>query len=393
MMAGCSSSSPSQGTSGPPLASAADIEALSRVTNLLFVPVDVGGTTGLMFVDTGDPFLLLNPATFPHAPTPVGNVSTVSVESTDLSNVQVLTSSQLPNSPDPSVSIGGLLGCTVICGSVVSFNYRDVVFTIGNPVTPSGLMPATTFGFSFKGGETLQSCGTNVTVPRSRVVVSVEIEGSPHTMVVDTGASAVTVDASVYAALTADGRAQFTGGMVMTTSGSSAAAFTRAKSISVGGVEVDGVVVSHDPSFDTNLADVSMDAQETIEGSLGGTFLDNFYVTIDYPNSELHLARYADTSFIIDPAENLGFALELTSAGGFLVDKVFSGTDAATKGVSAGDTILAIDGVELASQTLSQAAILASGKVGTTKSVQFGAAAKLANKTVSIIVGNLLPLP
>ena len=364
------------------------------MTNLLYVPVDVDGATALMFVDTGDPFLLLSPITYPRAPEPVGSVSTVGVESDHVSNVQVLTSSTaVPTSPDPAVTIGGLLGCTVICGSVISFDYRDAVFTIGDPVAPSGLMPETVLPFSFKGGETVQSCGSTVTVPRSRVVVTVEIEGAAHTMIVDTGASALTVDANIYAELTQDGRAQLTGGMVMTTSGSTSASFTRAKSVSVGGVEAQDIVVSHDPSFDMNLADVSTDAGVTIEGSLGGTFLNEFYVTIDYPNEKLHFARYADTSFIVDPADNLGFYPEATGDGGYTVARVFPGTDAANKGVSVGDTLLAIDGIALASQTLSQTVVLLSGKVGSTKSVEFGAAAKLGNMTVPITVANLLPLP
>jgi hypothetical protein len=385
VLLGCSSSS------SPPLPPSSEIQALSRVTNLLFVPVDVAGTTGLLAVDTGDPFVLLSPTVFPEAPQ-VGSVSTLSVESDDLTNPQVITSSNVGTSPDPAVPLGGFLGCTVICSSVVSFNYRDAAFTIGSTGAPSGLEAETKLGFSFKGGMSLSVDGFTVTEPRSRIVVSVEIEGTSHTMILDTGASVVTVNADVFASLTADGRATLSGGMVQTSAGTSTASYTRAKSVSLGGAAVESVVVSHDPSFDNNLDAVSTDSGETIEGSLGGTFLNGFFVTIDYPNRALHLARYEDTSFIVDPAEVLGFALQAGDSG-YAVTKVYPGTDAAAKGVTEGDAVVAIDGQTLGSITRSEVGILLAGTVGSTKSVQFGAASKLANQTVSIAVDNLLPLP
>jgi gag-polyprotein putative aspartyl protease/PDZ domain-containing protein len=388
-LGGCSSSSDA-GDGGLP--SAAATLAFTHLTNLLVVPVDVAGTTGLLGIDTGDPFVLLNPTTFPSAPE-VGSVSTLVVESDHLTKVPVITSSDSPSSPDPSVPLGGLLGCTVICSSVVSFDYQNAVFTIGSSTPPSGLMTATSLPFAFKGGGTVQAGGMSVTVPRSRVVVSVEIEGAAHTMIVDTGASATVVDQAVYSALTSDGRTQLSGGMVNTTSGSTTASFTRVKTVSLGGAEVSGVLVSHDSSFDSNLADVSKDAGETIEGSLGGTFLDHFYLTIDYPGSELHLAPYTDTSFIYDLAENIGVSLAGANSDGYEVAMVFAGTDAASKGVEAGDVIVAVDGQMLASLTLSEATVLLGGKVGSTKMVEFGDAQVLANQTVSIAVSELLPLP
>jgi aspartyl protease/PDZ domain-containing protein len=382
---GCSSSA---GPSGP---SAAELQAFTRVSNVLLVPVDVGGTTGLLGVDTGDPFVLLNPTTFPKAPA-VGAVGTLSVESDDLTNVQVITSSLSPTSPDPAITLGGLLGCTVLCSSVVTFDYRDALFTFGDTSSASGLLAPTQVAFSLEGGSTMQLGGVQLTVPTSRIVVSVAIEGATHRMIVDTGASAVTVDQSVFAALTSDGRVQRSGGMLESTSGASTASVTRAKTISVGGVQAQAVVVAYDPSFDSNLAAISTDAGETIEGSLGGTFLENFNLTIDYPNRALHFAPYADNSFIIDPAEALGFVVE-TMGNGVNVAAVVPGTDAAAKGVQVGDAVLAIEGQTLASLTVSQLGVLMGGKVGSTKAVQFGAAQTLANQTVSIKVDEFLPLP
>jgi hypothetical protein len=393
-LAGCSGSSSPTGTDdgGDGLPSAAAITAFTRVTKILLVPVDVAGTTGLLGVDTGDPFVLLNPTTFPGAPA-VGSVATLSVESDHLTQVPVITSSDSPTSPDPSITLGGLLGCTIICKSVVSFNYRDTVFTLGSSASPSGLQADVKLPFALKGGGMEQSGGIPVTEPPSRVVVSVDIEGTMHTMIVDTGASSVTVNQALYSALTADGRVQLSGGTVDTTSGMSSASFTRAKTVSVGGADATGVVVAHDSAFDTILESASADAGETIEGSLGGTFLDNFFLTIDYPNTELHFARYSDTSFIYDPAEIVGVSLGGESPDGYIVEGVFAGSDAASKGVTPGDQVVAIDGQKVGGLTASETSVLLGGKVGSSKMIQFGTAKTLGNMTVSIQVSELLPLP
>ncbi len=383
----CSSSSSKQEALPP----AADLLAFTRATNLLTVAVDVEGTTALLIVDTGSPIVLLSPTSFPQAPA-VGSVSTLSVESDDLTNFQVVTSSVAPASPDSSVPLGGILGCTVFCTSVMSFNYRDVVFTLGSSTPPSGLQPETVLGFSFKGGETDPLDGTPVTIPRSRIVVSVDVEGKAHKMILDSGATTVTVNQSLFAEVTKDGRTQVSGGSATSTLGMSTTTLTRTKTLGVGNAQAERVVVAYDSSFDTNLNAVSTDAGETIEGSLGGTFLENFYVTVDYPNRKVHLAPYTDTSFILDPGATLGLVLAANGSG-YSVAEILSGTDAATKGVNVGDEVVAVDGQVLASLTLSQIAVLLGGEVGSTKSVQFGAAATLANTTVSFTMTDILPLP
>jgi hypothetical protein len=221
--------------------------------------------------------------------------------------------------------------------------------------------------------------------------VTVSLEGKDYSMILDTGATDVTVSAAAFAALTADGRTQISGG-VDTTSGMSTSSLTRAATVAVGGVVVDGVVIAHDPSFDTNqLTQLSSDVGQTIDGSLGGTFLHDFYVTIDYPSHELTLARYADLSFILDQGELIGITLGISTTGAYEVTAV-SG-DAATKKVSVSDVVTAIDGTDLASVSSLQVAALLYGKVGSTKQVTFGKASKLAKMTVPILVDETLPLP
>jgi hypothetical protein len=389
-LAGCSSASSSPPSSSP-LPSRAELVAFTRLLDSIVVPVDVGGTTALLQVDTGNPWVEVNPKVFPEAPSNAGNVATLSVESERLTNVQVISKSSSCKSTDPGIVVGGFLGCTVLCKSVVSLNYRDVVFTIGRQEAPPDLLSETKIPFALEGGGTNQLGGFTVTTPPSRIVVSVDVEGVKHRMIVDTGASLVTVDQALFASITEDGRPQLGGGMACTTSGPSMTTAARVLTVGVAEATVHDVVVAHDTAFDETLALISEDAGETIEGSLGGTFLDHFYVTIDYPAGELHLAPYEDTSFVLDPAQLMGFGLKARPGGGYMVSNVVLGTDAASKGVHVGDEVLAIDGEKLAPLSATEATILLFGKVGATKMVQFGAAAKLDHMTVGIKVNEFLP--
>ncbi len=391
-LAGCSSSS---GAPSPPggaaLPSRAELVAFTRLLDSIVVPVDVGGTTALLQVDTGNPWVEVNPKFFPQAPAQAGNVATLGVETEQLTNVQIVSKSSSCKSPQEGIQVGGFLGCTVLCRTVVSLNYRDVVFTIGREPAPPDLLPETKIPFALKGGGTTPLGGFTVTTPPSRIVVSVDVEGVSHRMIVDTGASLVTVDHALFAAITNDGRPQLAGGKACTTSGPSMTTAARVLTLSVAGATLHDVVVAHDTAFDETLSRISQDAGETIEGSLGGTFLDHFYVTIDYPAGELHLAPYTDTSFTVDPAQLMGFGLTARPGGGYMVSNVVAGTDAASKGVEVGDEVLAIAGQELAPLSVTEATLLVFGKVGATKMVQFGTAAKLGHMTVGITVNEFLP--
>ena len=288
------------------------------------------------------------------------------------------------------------VGCTVVCGFSPSFNYRDVELTLAAsgqaPPTPSNIEAAVVVPFSFEGG----GLEGGLTVPKSRIVVPVTIEGVKYTMILDTGASDVTVSAAAYSALVADGRTQISGGTTQTASGSSTSAITRAASMVVGAsggptVEVTGVIVAHDSSFDSNLESVSTDVGETIDGSLGGTFLHDFFVTVDYTSQTISFARYTDTSFNLDAAEHIGLTLGTDAAGDYGVASV-SGS-AVALGIEEGDIIVRIENEELSTLTTLEIATLPFGAVGSTRAVTFGAAANNANMTIDVPVDETLPLP
>jgi hypothetical protein len=370
---GCSSKS-SPSSSAPAPVATSEVQAFSHITNLTPVQVSVGSTTGWGIVDTGDPVVELDPAVFTSASSAEITLPAITVASTTVHNVLVLGSDDGLTSPDPSFPLAANIGCGALCGRVASFNYRDVTFALGSaaPSPPSGLLAETVLGFSFEGG-------SGGGVPRSRVIVTVNIEGTDHSMMLDSGASYVTLTEASYSAITSDGRAQIS--------------LTRVKSVAVGGAEVTSMVVAHSSAFDTIIGNVSTDVGHTIDGSLGGTFLNHFYVTIDYPNTQLHLAPYSDHSFAIDPAENLGFSLGTFPGGGYGVAEVLAGSAAESKGVEMGDAVLEVGGQSLASLTASEAVELLFGSVGSSKTVMFGSGPSLANQSVTLEVQEFLPLP
>src|SRR6185312_13954133 len=219
-----------------------------------------------------------------------------------------------------------------------------------------------------------------------------------HLCIVDTGATVVSLRSTVYASLVADGRAQLTSGItIMTVAGASNAAVTRAKSITVGGQTVldPSVMTIMSNDNDSLLMSISVEVNKQIDCLLGGSYLRNFLVTIDYPVGELHLQPY-DTAPIPDEFRRVGFTIGLDVTGKhFVVQAVYPNTDAAAQGVMVNDEIVAVDGVTLSGFVASADATL-DGALGTSKMITFGAMtgdASLANQTVSIKVDDLIPNP
>ena len=66
--------------------------------------------------------------------------------------------------------------------------------------------PGAAIPFKIEGGGTVSSATTTLSYPATRIPVTVTIEGVDHPFILDTGASEVTVRASLFAALAADGR-------------------------------------------------------------------------------------------------------------------------------------------------------------------------------------------
>ncbi|HLK89310.1 MAG TPA: aspartyl protease family protein [Polyangia bacterium] len=396
--------------------------------NLIFVNASMNAmdeNPGLfgMLIDSGSPVVLIDPTLFGGSgPTSASQIpTTVNLGLLDaagnpvviIDNTPVL---QVTTKMMTALGFGGILGGNVMQKFSVQLDYSAPMmegFCLGckaggnpNVQSPGGLVSFTLKG----GGHSPVTLGVTaggtpinspvIDIPPTRIPVTVNIDGTDHPFIVDTGATEVSLRSTVYSQLVSDGRAQLQSGIaIMTIAGASNASLTRAKTITVGGETVTNVPVMTIMSTpaDQLLNGISSELGTQIDGLLGGSFLRNFLVTIDYPAGQLHLDPYL-TPPIADEFRRVGFTIGLDATGAnFVVQSVYPNTDAAAKGVMVGDQITAIDGKSLASVGyVADADALLDGTPGTTKQITFGAktgTASLANMTVAIQVDDLIPNP
>ena len=100
---------------------------------------------------------------------------------------------------------------------------------------------------------------------------------------------------------------------------------------------------------DQLLNGISNELGMQIDGLLGGSYLRNFLVSIDYPNGQLHLQPYL-TPPIPDEFRRVGITIGLDVTGNnFVVSSVYPNSDAASKNIKVNDQIVSIDGTSLTS--------------------------------------------
>jgi hypothetical protein len=146
---------------------------------------------------------------------------------------------------------------------------------------------------------------------------------------------------------------------------------------------------------DQILDSIQGEVKHPVDGLLGGNFLREFLLTVDYPLGNMRLQRY-DTPPVVDEFKRIGIELAAgSSAHAFVVGVVYSGTDAELKQLKVGDELVAIDGQLLDGLDSLGADALLAGTVGTTRQVQLGnaSAAGLANTTIGVRVDDLIPPP
>jgi hypothetical protein len=250
--------------------------------------------------------------------------------------------------------------------------------------------------FKLEGGGRGLAGTETVTFPATRVPLTVTIDGVDHPFIIDTGASEVTIRDTLFTQLIADGRGTLAGLAVGTASGVKSATASRARTIVVGGQLVTNVAMLT-IGDDTLLDGLGDEIHHQIDGLLGGSYLREFLLTVDYPHGKLHLQRYANRDHIVDEFQRVGFMLvpSSTGASAYRVGTVFAGSDAAVKGVHSGDAVVSIDGQSLTGVGSIAAEHLLQGTVGTTRRIEFGVTSlpALANATIDVRIDDLIPAP
>jgi hypothetical protein len=368
--------------------------------NLVFADVAVDGHPGgRLGVDTGSPLVLVDATKFPGLVFPqtlqvTGDLTLGQFTVNDIPIVQFETGGGM----DP-LNFAGLLGGNVMRQFSVRFDYAnpDRAFRLGMPemeMETTGVeVPGSTVAFNLEGGGRGLFDTELIEFPATRIPLTVDVDGASRPFILDTGASETTVRGSVYAALTADGRAELTGLPITTVAGPVSGSATRARSLAVAGEAVTNAVVM--TIGDMLLDGIQMEVGHPVDGLLGGNFLREFMVTLDYPRRTLRLQRYTSIA-IVDEFKRVGIELAAgLGAGRYTVGSVYPGTDAELKQLAPGDEILSIDGQALDQLDAVAADSLLSGTVGALRAIGLGTAraAGLSNTTVNVRVDDLIPPP
>ena len=361
--------------------------------NLLFVDAAVDGHAGgRMLVDTGSPFTLVDPTAFAGLTLPSQpevNVAitfgAITVDSVPTLPVSVATMDKL--------ELGGIAGGNMLEAFSTTFDYRAQTLELGSGAAPTGVeQPGAQVAFQLAGGGRAQVDNGTVAFPATRVPVTVNVEGTDHPFILDTGASEITVRSSLFDTLTADGRASVAGFPVTTASGPTTGQVTRIRSMSVGGEAVTGLAAMTigDMLLDTIAGEIG----QPLDGLLGGGYLREFLVTVDYPHRTLRLQRYDTLDFIVDEFKCVGISLGLNATGACVV-AVYLGTDAAQKGIAPGDVLLSVDNQAVDPLDELGAERALEGTVGTTKWLGFGTATSpdVSGKQIAVRVDDLVPVP
>jgi hypothetical protein len=360
---------------------------------LVAASLDHHGNARLL-VDTGAPFTLVDPAPFGDTLPQQTKVNVdIGLGALTIDHVPAL---QVTTSTMNGLDLGGILGGDVLRQFSTQFDYRDQTLRLGDGAQPSDVeQPGATLAFKLQGGGRVPvDLTSSIDFPATRIPVTVTLDGVDHPFVLDSGASEVTVRSAVFSALVADGRAQLGGFPIATAAGATTATVTRARAITVAGeaVATPPVMSIGDSLIET----LSSEVGHPVDGLLGGSFLREFLVTIDYPRGELHLQRYATRAHVVDEFQRVGIAIGAgTAAHRFAVSAVYAGSDAQAKSISVGDELVAVDGQALDGLDIVAADRLLDGAPGAQHQLSLGATAQttLANTTVTVRVDDLVPVP
>lgn len=250
---------------------------------IVTLPVSIDSASTMPFlVDTGAVLTRVDPTRFPTLALSPGlaQVTTLDVGNVHLTNLDVVAASLCgAGMMCPSAGPAGLLGGAVLEGFAVTIDYHHSNVTFGAFTPPSGAGAPTMTSFALQGGGTTTVGDASVTLPATRIAVDVDIEGMVVPMLVDTGSSTMVIEPALYDTLVADGRPQSTTTLA-TVAGTQKVSSTKLHTVSLAGAAQSNVAAVRSP-LDMNV--LSVEVGHPVDGLVGGAYLQNYIVTIDYP--------------------------------------------------------------------------------------------------------------
>jgi hypothetical protein len=260
---------------------------------VISLPVSIDGTATQPFVlDTGSVLTRLDPNRFsglgltpgfgPISTLDVGGV--VHLMDVDVYTAELCNDMNMCRGTEPA----GLLGGKELVTYRFTIDYRAQSVTFGDFTPPADVAAPFEVTFALEGGGEGMIAGTRVSLPATRIVVQVDIEGTLMPMILDTGSSTMVLKPELFDALVADGREQTTIDLG-TVAGTQQVALTRVHSVALAGetqTEVEAVRAPLD------LGLIEAEVGHPVNGLLGGRYLENYVTTIDYPARLITLRAY-----------------------------------------------------------------------------------------------------
>jgi predicted aspartyl protease len=364
-----------------------------------------GGEDRTFLVDTGAPYTILDTTSFPAYP---DDTYDLDVEAFDLTfrDYQVVSFDLFGFEPGTEGALDGIIGGDLLSHFAFSLDYKGGRAWLDDPFDPAALPsdlgadPRIDVPFELRGGGTaLAPGGGIIRLPPTRVMIQVrfEAQAEPVWALVDSGASAIVLAPSLYAALGDDaGRPRLDGIPVTTAYGVEEAFLTRVWRAQLEGTDGGGaqagladVPVLVFPN-EQLLQALSNETGVAAQAFIGGMFLRRFWTTFDYQEELLRLAPYTDPSHI--PADEfVGVGFEMERVGDdWVVQLVFPGTDAALDGVTAGQVVEEIGGTPVATQDAAFVAALME-PYGLGDEVPIGIRGLAGVEIKQVLVEDLLP--
>jgi hypothetical protein len=271
---------------------------------------------------------------------------------------------------DPLSGIDGIVGGDLLRHFAFSVDYRGGRVWLSDPfdeaTIPSDLElePALDVPFDLLGGgrAALPGCGGScgvVDLAATRVILQAVFEDDePVWVLVDSGASAIVLDAGYFATLAEDpDRPRLDGVTVGTVTGNVDAFLTRVWQVTLQGRDggairsatEDDIPVLVLPTSGL-IESLSMEVDRDIKALIGGSILRHYLTTFDYQTRELRLARYSNEDHIAaNEYVSVGFSL-LPFGDEWIVGDVYDGTDADLDGLIEGDVVEELAGQQITGQ-------------------------------------------
>lgn len=300
----------------------------------------------------------------------------------------------VPFSSYDTKTLSGLVGLP-LAGIAGNQLYDDLVVTIdyrGQRVYPlASWRDDVVFGDHIAGP--LERVPLQLAGPTKLLLARARFEDLPaeRTVVVDTGTSSAVISQSLFEALGAheDGRTVLRGSQAISSFGDIDSPIVRIRSLRLGRGKAARYV------WATVLPDLlffalSLQAGAPVDAIVGGAFLREFLVAVDYPAAQLRLARYRDLTPLAGEFDKVGVEL-IQRDGAFEVFTVFEGSDAATRGIARGDRLERVDGAEVASLSLAEVNAKLKGEPGTSVMLTLGSSTR-GGYSVEVRREALLPL-